>query len=128
VVDPTRFVFEAAAPSLWLGSIDDYDLGANRLRERRRGPPPEHSSLERQVIWIANESEVTDRVAELLGDTGLGRQMTLSWPQAFWLANNPPEVIGDLTPEIFRALAAVGCGGLIPLDNRDHALGCGHSP
>jgi hypothetical protein len=120
VVDPTRFVFTGQDPSLWAGSIDEYDHGANRLRRKHSKAAPPWDATDSQIRWTANDPEITEAVSQLLGDKPFADRRTLSRHQMFWLANMPPEVIGPLAKSVYLGIEAAGCSALIPIDNREY--------
>lgn len=123
VVDPTRWVFESTAPDLWMGSVEEYDFGANRLRRGGRRPPPAYDVSAEQLRMTSNDPAIAELMGDLLRDASrVAAEGTITRLQAFWLANLPPEVIGVLTPEVYRELDRMGCGTFVPVDNRDHAI------
>ena len=125
VLDPTRWVFEAVDPYLYLGSAGDYDEGGDRLRTSLTTPCPAFSAdtgAKKTVYDFSSRilsAGAWIHVRQLVGGRGkhLARR-ELSGGQVFWLANLP---LGNLWPfakEIYGAIDAIGRRALIPIDNR----------
>ena len=124
VVDPTRYVFEGAAPSVYEGPADDaYDEGANRLRAHFLRPPPAFVAPQASDPWsrpVALDLPAATRAAvtALLGDA---RGVTRG--RLFWLANLPLPLLGPHAAPLYRAIVAAGEGVALPWDNRCAVLG-----
>jgi hypothetical protein len=123
VIDPTRWVFFASAPELWVDSIDNYDLGGSATRLRSHGarvanPPAlaDISSEDRVVDLSVLSPQALKTVAGILRDKTVPTYKKLAKNQLFWLANTSLEHLGEDAPEIYRTLTSSGHGGLIPLD------------
>ncbi len=125
VLDPTRWVFEAREPYLYVGSADHYDEGGNQWREALSPQAPEFDEFDR-IFDLTNEilpTQAWNYVEQLLGlyryyDDPAYEPGTVSQGQLSWLANRSPERLGPHAPAIYRALFALGRGALIPIDNK----------
>lgn len=115
VVDPTRWVFEAADPYVWHGMPDYYDEGGNMWRLAMLGAAPgfedDHEYRFEQLsspVWTALEDLVTPN----------DRRGHLCLAQVRWLGNLPPAVLGiEVAAPFFAALEDEGMGGIVPIDN-----------
>jgi hypothetical protein len=123
VIDPTWWVFVGEEPSLRVANVEDYDLGASRLRQRVRNDtdPPAFDASQGVVRWTINDPDVTAFAELLLGDGSRLKEGEISRAQAFWLANRPLFALGNRASELYRALKTVGLGALIPIDNRAYS-------
>jgi hypothetical protein len=119
IVDPTRWVFEAAQPYVYEGPPDFYDEGGDAWRSSAARPFP------------AGEGTI---VLDLQGDAGqhvrnlavrAGSPMlpwTLNMAQVFWLANLPFADLEPFAVELYEAIARSKAGAAaIPIDNRQRA-------
>lgn len=132
ICDPTRWVFENVRPYIYLGPSDHYDEGANELR--RHEPPPEFDALDGSTQTVVFRSEVLGSAAWTFVEKLLHLDQympepaedsedeyeigTVSVEMLFWIANRPPDVLGQHTAEIYRAIDKLGYGAAIPFDNR----------
>lgn len=134
VIDPTRFVFEAKSPYLFVGHEPigedhpwPYDEGGNRWRtafQVKRPPQPESGD---RRFELAIDAATADFVAALLGEAGAdGRHATDD--QIFWLANLPYQKIADgignhRVHELYEAIAQAESyfEAFLPVDNRRKA-------
>lgn len=126
IVDPTRWVFEDRAPYIFVGSGADtlpYDEGGNKLRAALNRPPPGFDPTGKSVPLEKHLStEGRQLLTLMLGESGKDRPRgMLSMNQMFWLANQPFDAFGEKVREFYDAIAAVGRGALIPIDNRARA-------
>ena len=121
ILDPTRWVFEAKKPYLYVGEDTEYDEGGSRLRGLVHGPPPEYDedekqfsfprSILRQPAWAHVECVL--RLDYTLGQP-LGR---LSLGQVRWLANANVEILQPHAAAVYAALRKLKLQALIPIDN-----------
>lgn len=121
VLDPTRWVFEAAAPYVYVGANDHYDEGANQLREMTMRPAPAWDAEETQLKFTCS-SEAWTRVEKLLNLEALYaddnyRVGDIDRAQAFWLANLPPDHLQPYTWEIYQWLKENDLQIAVPMDN-----------
>ncbi len=127
ICDPTRWVFENVAPYIYLGPADHYDEGANELR--RHEPPPEFDPLEvaektvvfKQHILGGRAWMFIERLLHLeryIVDDSEYEIGTVSVQMLFWIANRPPDVLGEHAAEIYQAIDRLGYKAAIPFDNR----------
>ncbi len=116
VIDPTRWVFEAVKPYIYVGPRDHYDPGGNDLRAmtHSRVPPPFDDSDPKPRGWNP-PARVRHEVALLLALPG--PDLTPSVEMVRWLANLSPQRLGPMVKQIYRELAKSGNKALIPLDN-----------
>lgn len=135
VIDPTRWVFAACKPYIYVGPDDDYDPGGNRLRDGARGPYPWHKPLGDSITVFdaaAYEAHEAGEVTKLglpeeamIRVTGLtnGHGESFSFSQLFWLANLPPDWYGPHARAVYEALERAGQKALIPFDNWRMVMG-----
>lgn len=124
IVDPTRWVFEAAMPYIWASDHDDdYDHGGNKVRMMTTGRPcPEWDGS--KPMTHLNFSIQDDGAAALAHAlTGVPPGKHLNTEQCFWLANTPPEILGEFAGPIYAALIMARLGAAIPIDNRRAVMG-----
>lgn len=109
IVDPTRWVFDAGVPSIFITSVDDpdYDFGMKRLRSQFRQPCPPKSGKCPDIDW----GDASAFVEQFTGET-----LPLSGSQACWLANEMPENLQPFVADIYAALTEAGFGAFIPID------------
>ncbi len=132
ICDPTRWVFENVAPYIYLGPADHYDEGANELR--RHDPPPEFDAFDDTTPRVVFRSEILGSAAWAFVEKLLHLDQympepteddedsyeigTVSVEMLFWLANRPPDVLGQHAAEIYGAIDKLGYKASIPFDNR----------
>lgn len=120
ICDPTRWVFEHVEPYIYVGAMDYYDAGGNRLREQLLKPPPKHDPKALKKFKLKNISqEVFDHICGLLGCVG----DTLSLDQVFWLANLPLPRLQPFAREVYTWIASIERSGYVPIDNRQLVFG-----
>ena len=108
VVDPTRWVFEGAAPYIYVGESDHYDYGANMLHAQMGQYKPTPPNTEGGVT-------VNDEDAEMLRSYGVvcaGNR--LHNDDIFWLSRKAPVASNWALYEFF---GRVGRKAVIPIDN-----------
>lgn len=119
IVDPTRWVFEACDPYIYIGPKDDedYDMGGNRVRHMIMRPPPEFSTQYKSYTVPGHLLPFAKMMLKYDSDVICG-------PQVMWLANLPLDMLGDMAKPVFEWIANdVGIPGFIPMDNRLYILG-----
>ena len=119
ILDPTRWVFEAKAPYLFIGPGDnpEYDEGGNHLRTLMRGPAVAEPVAARTIaIPLAGEAAAFARLA-------FGHDSPFGLNEARWLAHTAPAEAGLAIAGLYEALLAANLGALIPFDNRKAVLG-----
>lgn len=119
IFDPTRWVFEAVAPYLFIGPANnpEYDEGGNKFRTMMRGPAiAEPMAVRTFNIPLAGEAAAFARLA-------FGHDSPFGINEARWLAHTAPNEAGLAIAGIYEACQAAGLGALIPLDNRRAVLG-----
>jgi hypothetical protein len=118
IVDPTRWVFEAVEPYVWVGPADgDYDEGGERLRKATRRPPPKFDSSADRIYEIKNDAVSPEVRAFLTG--ALGAEINLlTASQLGWLANLPLDSLKPHALEIYALIDSLGLRGFVPWDNR----------
>lgn len=124
VLDPTRWVFEAASPYIYIGPVGDvYDEGGNKWRRAVQPDPPPYDDSDRQY-------EITAQILPSAGWNFVERYLRiwqsdtqpvgfLTEPQLLYLANAPLDDLGEHAAAIYQALTKLGRRGLIPIDNYD---------
>lgn len=116
IVDPTRWVFEDAEPYIYEGRNDFYDAGGNVFLRLNMTAPPARTWADDEKVW---EVEFPEAVEELLPDYAVEK----SFEQLMWIAHLPLDLLGAQAAETFTALILSGHSALIPIDNRQLALG-----
>ena len=119
IVDPTRWVFEACDPYIYVGPKDDedYDMGGNRVRLMHMRPPPPFSTDYKSYIVPRHLLPFAQMMLGTTSDTICG-------PQVMWLANLPLDMLGDMAKPVFEWIVNdVKIPGFIPMDNRLYILG-----
>ena len=125
IVDPTRFVFEAAEPYIFAGPreahLAEYDRGARRINRALLGdhPPPVVEDGE-DLFHVEFEGFGHDYVWMIFGQDCKSQ---LSWMQLHWLAHRTPEELGEAAKPVLEGIIAAGKAGLIPFDTRIEVLG-----
>lgn len=134
VVDPTRWVFEARRPYIYVGPGDDYDPGGERLAASMVGPYPsskllgdDNDRFDPQAFEDREAGRVTDLdlpeearlwVAHLTN----GQAGDFTFGQLMWLANLPLSWHGPHARAVYEAFERAGQSALVPIDNRRAAL------
>jgi hypothetical protein len=115
VLDPTRWVFEAVEPYLYLGeSGPEYDEGGDKLRRAMTKPPPPWTREVAMPPPLKLTRPAAAHVTRLLGKAA---GPTLSRDQLFWLANLPFATLEPHAAAIYYAIERIGRGALVPIDN-----------
>ncbi|TLX15953.1 hypothetical protein [Rhizobium sp. MHM7A] len=120
VIDPTYWVFVNEEPELRVCGVEDYDMGARRLRSvvLKDHNAPEFNEADGVVRWPINDPDVTKAVCELLGKQSRVDEGLITANQARWLGNRPLADLKVNAASIYRALDMLGYRAFIPLDNR----------
>lgn len=121
LIDPTHWVFLAAAPairSVTGDEVQEYDEGGNRYRRMTRKAPPAWTAEDRQYAWPTDEVLVRD-FRLLFGDKAHSTGLTQA--QLFWLANLDIETLGASIQQAYDYLSAQGVVSFVPIDNRAYA-------
>ena len=124
VCDPTRWVFENAAPYIFFGPADEYDIGGDRLREAFLQPCPEYDEdgFENDPF---NQNPIEPDLFEFLCEQA-GNGAPFSKAQVFWFSNMPMSMLGIMAKPLFEHLVEAGHGVFIPTDNYHLILGEKH--
>jgi hypothetical protein len=123
VVDPTRWVFEARKPYIFMGPYsNEYDPGNQRMAQARLRPCPGRLPGD-EVFEVCLSAPAAQHLSDM---TGYGTAFSLV--QLCWIANLPLNMLGVHCVEIYRELARIGQKDLIPIDNWDMAMGPGGPP
>lgn len=113
VLDPTRWVFEAIGPYIYIGpNRCEYDAGGQILKMSNLAPPPDYLEGEETVEAPQEFIEaflVVPGVKE-------GREV-FTLDQVFWLANLPVPNLGEIGRPLYKWLNEHGYKVFIPLDN-----------
>lgn len=119
IYDPTRWVFEAVEPYIWVGRDEDewYDMGGNRLREHTMdcSKPPVPGGRELLIPTAARKLFAK----YLTGDKVKG---TAPVSHLMWLGSLPLHRLGKDAKPIYKALLGMQMGAAIPIDNRQAIL------
>jgi len=120
IIDPTRWVFEAVKPYIYVGPIsDDYDFGGNRLHKDHEKPPPPFNPEER-VFNLRTMPLVCKTMVKVLLKSPSDK---VSFGQTMWLGNLALDTLGEETRTLYKWLVENKLGAVIPIDNRRHVLG-----
>jgi hypothetical protein len=120
VFDPTRWVFEAKKPYLYVGDDEDYDEGGSRLREHMLGDPPDYDPSDKQVEIPKHvlPTPAWNHVEKLLEvDVSEQEPGVLSFEQVRWLAKTRVENLQPHAGAVYAALRKLRLQALIPIDN-----------
>lgn len=127
IVDPTRWVFEAVPPYVYVGDnprrgdiLVEYDVGNDltRLAIEINAAPPAHDPSRKQVPL-----RIRDRLAlKLVYDLFRLPPSKLDLHQVAFLANLSRRTLGGAARAIYEAIIAAGQQALIPIDNRNYVL------
>lgn len=119
IIDPTRWVFEAAQPYIWVGEdMACYDPGGNLLREMIMNPcPPFNPNLKH--VELPLDKVCASYVLNWLQDAGMPTEagVITSVNHCFWLANLPLQHLGPIAKPLYEALIAANFKASIPIDN-----------
>jgi len=125
ICDPTRWVFEGAAPYIYVGRADHYDEGGNKLREAFwPSVAPRWDAGDDQVeitkdILPSDAWSFVEKLLNLWDSYEHGNEPgVVSRPQLLWLANRAPSTLGQHAYDIYCALARLDELEMVPLDNR----------
>jgi hypothetical protein len=124
VIDPTRWSFEGRAPYIAHivtgdAELRDYDEGGDLLRRSMRSPCPPLAPLEDRRFALKLPVEVQEFVNHLL--SGASKVDDVPLRHLHWIATAPFVILEPFNAEIYDAIAHLGWGGLIPIDNRRRA-------
>jgi len=115
IVDPTRWVFEAIDPYLFITrSQAEYDLGSMRMRHLGRSSFPA-DDLSEKCISLDVSNEILEQYA------GPGDWSKLTKPQVHWLATVMPDTSDDYI-KMLNAICKAGQQMFIPVDIRTFYL------
>lgn len=122
LVDPTRWVFEAVKPYIFVTTDtnhSDYDEGANTALEIAQ-VARQNSGLVKKGNDIAIPKGLQVVVSKLLNDSA---RTGISASEAFAVANTPLKQLGSNAKAVYAWLAKANLKALIPIDNRKRILG-----
>ncbi len=121
ILDPTRWVFEAVTPYLFIGPGDakEYDEGGNKIRTLMRRPLPAYRPESKRYKITAEvlPSKPWTFVEKLLQIPPVQPEGTLTIDQLFWLGNLSPDELAPHTWAIYQMYEKIGRAVLIPIDN-----------
>lgn len=121
VWDPTRWVFEAARPYVFVGPAEDYDFAMAGLKRHLLGnrPCPEPKPGERE-LRLPDSPLLASMIVSLCGldseKVGVG--------QLFWLSNLSPGSMGGQARNFYRWLEKEGLLGFVPIDYQRSEMEC----
>lgn len=124
IVDPTRWVFETAAPYIYIGPNDHYDFGGNDLRWQMmdKVPPAFDADREQYEISLPLDFLNIEPFTEQMNEDGW---VVVSIDQLFWLANLPLSMLRQDAAGLYRELDRLELGMLVPIDNYREVMGEG---
>jgi hypothetical protein len=116
IYDPTRFVFEAQRPYIWIGTDENgyYDVAGQRLNKifYRECPDAEEKPV-----------KLTDRQRRVLGQfLPSVCKRDPDFGQLMWLGNMPPDEMNGQAKDVYTVLEELKLSALIPLDFRRYVL------
>lgn len=121
VCDPTRWVFEAVEPYVYIGPKGkDYDVGGNQWREAMlREPPSYDPAADRANIEVWKFCPTAHRyVMDVLLEGAPGITMDM----AFWLGALPLQAFKQHAEAVYRAFLDAGQAAMVPIDNMHFVL------
>jgi hypothetical protein len=125
ICDPTRWVFEGAAPYIFWGKNNgEYDEGGNKLRTAMRGSPPAYDPDDKQyeISTSVMDSKTWSFVEKYLDinytDANAQPVGVLSVRQIAYLAHADPVELGMHVVSVFDAINKLELGAFIPIDNK----------
>lgn len=129
VLDPTRFSFENVDPYVYFGPADHYDEGGNDYRSKYTSPCPPFDFSDGVVPFpeASANSALSRHLDSLVPGAVLEDYVTISKPQAFWLANIHYCRLEPFAKEIYAALHRADLRAFIPQDNWKRAFRDGSS-
>lgn len=110
VCDPTRFVFEGAAPYVYIGPDTHYDPGGQMLRLEHYATRPRPLAAPGEPLYDIRIDAELARALDLPGTM-------LAKCQVFWLANLPLAAFGTDAGSMLHAIAEAGFKSFIPVDS-----------
>lgn len=122
IFDPTRFVFEAVEPYLYVGrDYGQYDLGGERFRScRRPWLPPPFEPTDAAFDFTLSDADAEEYMRDLFPT-----YPQLSFNQLIWLGNLGPSELGESARPIYQKLIDLGQRAIVPLDYRVAVLNNG---
>jgi len=125
VLDPTRWVFEAASPYIYIGPVGDvYDEGGTQWRAALQPAPPSFDPGE-ELFEVTRDILPTDAwnfVERYLRIDCEQEAGVLTQSQIVYLANAPLAQLGEHADAVYRALEQLDQVVLIPMDNYDRVV------
>lgn len=124
VFDPTRWVFEAAHPYIYVGPADVYDVGMAKAKEMLGAyrPAPKFDPS-KEVIKL---SGITNDHFRAVAETFFGGDPVdeVNIDHVFFLGNMPPHMMGgrDRVKGVYEVLVAAGHRMVIPMDFQEMYL------
>lgn len=118
--DPTRWVFEARDPYLFVSDVDDtnYDAGGNWFRTLWASEPRPFC----EGLPLVKLPQDLDEVAKIFLAKEYRPEITVA--QLGWLASMPLQHLQEMAEPLFRwIIDEYQQPGLIPIDNRREVLG-----
>jgi hypothetical protein len=103
IVDPTRWVFEAAPPYIYVGPDNgEYDFGATTLRQMGRGPCPAFNPDEKVFRFHRLSKKAKSVIRQLITHCPTSQ---ISIQQLFYLSNMPLADYNGCAAEIYLKAA-----------------------
>lgn len=122
LVDPTRWVFEAQSPYIYIGpNGGEYDLRGDTLRSLTLKPCPVFDSKGKIFDYSDLSRAAKVVISELIPNFRTPDQLSIQ--QLFWLSNLSLDMYSNLATEIYLWIIRCGFKGFIPIDNRMEILG-----
>jgi len=114
IIDPTRWVFEAVNPYIYVGpDNDDYDLGMAAMRAKFRIP---FAQMDKGSDYVIPEL-LRPIIRALTGDETL---VSVSRMQLGWIANLSPMEMPAHGKDVYQWIIDEGRRALIPIDFYDY--------
>lgn len=126
IVDPTRWVFEAADPYIYVGPAgsEEYDLGMSSIRRQLRGEPPQFDPKD-EPFELRMKAQTVIAVHRMMLERSVvvdDLTLRLSRSQGFWLANDPDMFVEPHAKDVYNALDRVGHLAWVPIDFYEEAM------
>ncbi len=115
IIDPTKWVFEAIKPYIYVGKIDRkiYDLGSNKLRKALRRPAPDFNPNIKSVQ--IQEHHINFIFSFFLQDKKY--RDTVSLDQISWIASLSLDELSQFARPLFQWLQKNRLNAFAPIDN-----------
>lgn len=122
IIDPTRWVFEATEPYIYIGEVDnpEYDRGSNILKSLLSPLSKAPSFDDSGRIIEIEDKEIEDILYQLFKDKKEPNKISIN--QALFIANTSLLDLDTSAKPIFQWLSDNGLKAFIPIDNYETVM------